>query len=82
MNYQDKNEIKRAQNIIMASNDNRFNYQFIKNQEYIEKFNEGITKKKMGGEVDKVTDRLIKKYENGDKLTPAGTKHLKSLGMI
>ena len=51
-------------------------------QEYIEKFNEGITKKKMGGEVDKVTDRLIKKYENGDKLTPAGTKHLKSLGMI
>ena len=51
-------------------------------QEYIEKFNEGITKKQMGGEVDKVTDRLIKKYENGDKLTPAGTKHLKSLGMI
>ena len=40
MNYQDKNEIKRAQNIIMASNDNRFNYQFIKNQEYIDKFNE------------------------------------------
>lgn len=40
MNYQDKNEIKRAQNIIMASNDNRFNYQFIKNDEYIEKFNE------------------------------------------
>lgn len=51
-------------------------------QEYIEKFNEGIIKKKMGGEVDKLTDRLIKKYEEGGKLTPAGTKHLKSLGMI
>ncbi len=40
MNYQDKNEIKRAENIIMASNDYRFNYQFIKNQDNIDKFNE------------------------------------------
>ena len=50
--------------------------------EYITKFNEGLQQRKLGGEVDKVTDRLIKKFEKGDKLTPAGNKHLKSLGMI
>ena len=36
----------------------------------------------MGGEIDNLTDRLIKKLEDGGKLTPAGTKHLQSLGMI
>lgn len=50
--------------------------------EYITKFNEGLNIKKKGGEVDKLTERLIKKYEEGGTLTPAGTKHLKSLGMI
>ena len=40
MNYQEKNEIAKAQNIIVASNDPRFNYHFIKNQEQIDKFNE------------------------------------------
>ena len=50
--------------------------------EYIIKFNEGLDIKKKGGEVDKLTERLIKKYEEGGTLTPAGTKHLKSLGMI
>ena len=51
-------------------------------QQYVEKFNEGIVNKKMGGEIDNLTDRLIKKLEDGSKLTPAGTKHLQSLGMI
>jgi hypothetical protein len=38
--YQDKQEISRAMNVIIASNDNRFNYQFIKHQDHIDKFNE------------------------------------------
>ena len=40
MNYQDKKEIAKAANILIASNDYRFNYQFIKNQDHIDKFNE------------------------------------------
>ena len=40
MNYQEKQEISKAMNVIVASNDNRFNYQFIKHQEHIDKFNE------------------------------------------
>ena len=38
--YQDKQEISKAMNVIVASNDSRFNYQFIKHQEHIDKFNE------------------------------------------
>ena len=40
MNHQDKSDIAKAMNVIVASNDNRFNYQFIKHQEHIDKFNE------------------------------------------
>lgn len=36
MSYQEKNDIKRATNILIASNDYRFNYQFTKNSEHIE----------------------------------------------
>jgi len=36
MNFQEKNEIKRASNVLIASNDYRFNYQFTKNTEQIE----------------------------------------------
>ena len=36
MNYQEKNEIKKASNILIASNDYRFNYQFTKNTDKIE----------------------------------------------
>tara|TARA_R100001440_G_scaffold56854_1_gene76645 strand:+ start:4159 stop:4605 length:447 start_codon:yes stop_codon:yes gene_type:complete len=37
MNYQEKNEIKKASNILIASNDHRFNYQFTKKPEVLEK---------------------------------------------
>ena len=37
MNYQEKNEIKKASNILIASNDHRFNYQFTKKPESLEK---------------------------------------------
>ena len=37
MNYQEKNEIKKASNILIASNDHRFNYQFTKKPETLEK---------------------------------------------
>lgn len=50
--------------------------------EYIIKFNKGLDMKMKGGEIDKLTERLIKKYEEGGTLTPEGIKHLKSLGMI
>jgi len=40
MNYQEKAEIAKAANVIIASNDSRFNYQFIKKQEHIDKFDE------------------------------------------
>tara|TARA_R110002020_G_scaffold82799_2_gene205306 strand:+ start:802 stop:1299 length:498 start_codon:yes stop_codon:yes gene_type:complete len=40
MNYQEKVEIAKAANVIVASNDPRFNYQFIKKQEHIDKFDE------------------------------------------
>lgn len=36
MSYQEKNDLKRAANILIASNDYRFNYQFTKNSEQIE----------------------------------------------
>jgi len=36
MNYQEKNEISKASNILIASNDWRFNYQFTKKPEQIE----------------------------------------------
>lgn len=36
MNYQEKNELKKATNIIIASNDYRFNYQFTTKPEQIE----------------------------------------------
>ena len=36
MNYQEKNEIKKASNVLIASNDYRFNYQFTKNTDKIE----------------------------------------------
>jgi hypothetical protein len=38
MNIQDRQDVKKAQNILMVSNDNRFNYQFIKNQDHIDNF--------------------------------------------
>ena len=37
MDYQSKNELKKATNILIASNDYRFNYQFTKNTENIER---------------------------------------------
>tara|TARA_R100000773_G_C4213768_1_gene112778 strand:+ start:715 stop:1161 length:447 start_codon:yes stop_codon:yes gene_type:complete len=37
MNYQEKNELKKASNVIIASNDYRFNYQFTKKPEVLEK---------------------------------------------
>lgn len=40
MNYQEKNEIKKANNVLIACNDYRFNYQFTKNPEKIETFSE------------------------------------------
>ena len=40
MNYQEKKEIAKAANVIVACNDPRFNYQFIKQQEHIDKFDE------------------------------------------
>ena len=36
MNFQEKNEIKKASNVLIASNDYRFNYQFTKNTDKIE----------------------------------------------
>jgi hypothetical protein len=36
MNFQEKNDLKRAANILIASNDCRFNYQFTKNSQMIE----------------------------------------------
>tara|TARA_R100001086_G_C11730661_1_gene229587 strand:+ start:114 stop:560 length:447 start_codon:yes stop_codon:yes gene_type:complete len=41
MDYQEKNELKKAANILIASNDYRFNYQFTKKQEKLEKMMEG-----------------------------------------
>tara|TARA_Y100001972_G_scaffold127232_1_gene183447 strand:+ start:2018 stop:2464 length:447 start_codon:yes stop_codon:yes gene_type:complete len=40
MNIQDKNDIKRAGNILIASNDCRFNYQFTKDQKQLETLQE------------------------------------------
>ena len=40
MNYQEKNELKKASNILIASNDYRFNYQFTKKQDTLEKIME------------------------------------------
>tara|TARA_Y100001938_G_C7992610_1_gene380290 strand:+ start:40 stop:477 length:438 start_codon:yes stop_codon:yes gene_type:complete len=40
MNYQEKNEIAKAENVIVASNDPAFNYQFVKTQENIDNFHE------------------------------------------
>ena len=40
MNYQERNEISKASNVLIASNDCRFNYQFTKNPEKIENFSE------------------------------------------
>ena len=37
MDYQSKNELKKATNILIASNDYRFNYQFTKNTENLER---------------------------------------------
>jgi len=38
MDYQEKNDLKRASNILIASNDWRFNYQFTKNTEQMENY--------------------------------------------
>jgi len=44
MDYQSKNELKKATNILIASNDYRFNYQFTKNTENLERiFESGDT---------------------------------------
>ena len=43
MNYQEKNELKKASNVLIASNDYRFNYQFTKKQETLEKIMESGT---------------------------------------
>lgn len=40
MNIQDRADIKRASNILCASNDPRFNYQFIREQEDIDGFHQ------------------------------------------
>lgn len=40
MNYQEKNEIAKASNVIIASNDNRFNYQFTTKTEKLEEIME------------------------------------------
>ena len=39
-NYQEKNEISKANNVLIASNDYRFNYQFTKDPEQIENYME------------------------------------------
>ena len=40
MNYQERNELAKAENVIVASNDPSFNYQFVKSQENIDNFHE------------------------------------------
>jgi len=40
MNYQDKNELAKAANILIAANDPMFSYTFTKNQDQIENFQE------------------------------------------
>tara|TARA_Y100000592_G_C5380854_1_gene273331 strand:- start:155 stop:601 length:447 start_codon:yes stop_codon:yes gene_type:complete len=40
MDYQEKNEIKKASNVLIASNDYRFNYQFTTKPEVVEKIME------------------------------------------
>ena len=40
MNNQDRAEIKKAENVLIASNDPSFNYQFVKTQENIDNFHE------------------------------------------
>tara|TARA_R100000808_G_scaffold9716_1_gene26466 strand:+ start:4232 stop:4675 length:444 start_codon:yes stop_codon:yes gene_type:complete len=40
MDFREKNDLKRASNILIASNDYRFNYQFTKNQDQIETMQE------------------------------------------
>jgi len=40
MNYQDKAELKKAENILVASNNPSFNYCFVKTQENIDNFHE------------------------------------------
>ena len=40
MNYQDKAELKKAENVLVASNNPSFNYCFVKTQENIDNFHE------------------------------------------
>ena len=40
MNNQDRAEIKKAENVLIASNDPSFNYQFVKSQDNIDNFHE------------------------------------------
>tara|TARA_R100001440_G_scaffold7114_4_gene14231 strand:+ start:3024 stop:3461 length:438 start_codon:yes stop_codon:yes gene_type:complete len=40
MNYQDKAELKKAENVLVASNNPAFNYCFVKTQENIDNFHE------------------------------------------
>tara|TARA_R100000700_G_C3139685_1_gene121909 strand:- start:548 stop:1015 length:468 start_codon:yes stop_codon:yes gene_type:complete len=40
MNNQDRAEVKKAENVLIASNDPSFNYQFVKSQDNIDNFHE------------------------------------------
>ena len=65
MNNQDRQEISRASNVLIASNDHRFNYQFIKNQEDIDNFDS----QPMIITMDKY-DYSLKRDEGTDLLMP------------
>ena len=54
-------------------------------QEYIDKFNEGLLKKKMGGSVMTKVKRLnqqLELYNKGGKISPLAKRQLESLNMI
>ena len=70
MNYQEKNDIARASNILIASNDYRFNYQFTKKTDNLEKLLEA-----------KETPMMIpmNKYDYSVKIDKGDDKYLPKL---
>ena len=68
MNYQEKNEISKASNILIASNDWRFNYQFTKNPGQMETMQEAKETPIMIP-MDKY-DYAVKVDEGGDMQLP------------
>ncbi len=68
MNYQEKNELKKAGNVLIASNDHRFNYQFTKNTEQLENLLEAKDTPVMIS-MDKY-DYSLKVDEGGDMTLP------------